>query len=35
MSEEKFTDDDAWVILNSMFKELGLVRQHLDSIIIL
>lgn len=31
MSEEKFTSDDAWVILNSMFKELGLVRQHLDS----
>ena len=31
MSEENFTSDDAWVILNSMFKELGLVRQHLDS----
>ncbi len=25
------TPDDKWVILNAMFRELGLVRQHLDS----
>ncbi len=28
---ENFTADDKWVILNALFNELGLVRQHLDS----
>ena len=30
-SEFEFTADEKWVILNSMFSEMGLVRQHLDS----
>ncbi len=29
--DDHITAEDSWVILNSMFKELGLVRQHLDS----
>lgn len=28
---EAFTADEKWVLLDSMFSELGLVRQHLDS----
>ncbi|MCH8906273.1 MAG: hypothetical protein IH840_04210 [Candidatus Heimdallarchaeota archaeon] len=28
---ETFSAEDKWTILNSMFEELGLVRQHLDS----
>lgn len=28
---EPFTTDEKWIILNSMFNELGLVRQHLES----
>ncbi|MHA2091865.1 MAG: DNA-directed RNA polymerase subunit B'', partial [Candidatus Kariarchaeaceae archaeon] len=28
---EPFSADEKWVVLNSMFTELGLVRQHLDS----
>ena len=32
MSEtEKITTDDRWKLIESMVKELGLVRQHLDS----
>lgn len=32
MAEDDYlTPEDKWVILNSMFNELGLVRQHLDS----
>jgi len=30
-SIKDFSADDKWVILNAMFKKLGLVRQHLDS----
>jgi len=25
--------EDAWMLLKSYFKEIGLVRQHLDSLI--